>query len=563
MERRNFLAALTALGFSSTSFGGELHRKLEEKSVITLEDIESAEKVAGLTFTRKERELLFKGVKGFIENYKNIRKLKIANSVPPALHFKPLVSETEQAANWKYVEADKQEIKLPTSENEVAFSPIKTLAALIRQRKMSCRELTDLYLQRLDKYDPKLKCTISTTRERAVKLADLADKELAQGKDRGLLHGIPWGAKDLLAVKGYKTTWGARPYEDQVIDEDATVVQKLDKAGAVLNSKLTLGALAWGDVWFGGTTRNPWDPEKGSSGSSAGPASAVTAGLTGFTIGSETWGSIVSPSTVCGATGLRPTFGRVSRAGAMALSWSMDKLGPICRSVEDCALVFDAIQGKDQLDPTTTEGKFRWRRKLDKGKIKFGYLESGFKADEKSRDKEWFEFDNQTLKQMEKLGYQMIPIELPEFPVNDLGFILSAEAAAAFDQLTLSGRDDLLVRQIENAWPNVFRQARLIPAVEYIQANRARTILMQKMNEMLQKVDLYLAPSFRTNNLLITNLTGHPCVVMPNGFRKNGTPTSITFNGRMHDEELLLAVAHDYQVSTDFHLQHPDMQKLV
>ena len=563
MERRNFLAAIAALGVSSKTFGDSLFDGISADGDFTLGDVKSAEKLAGLAFSESERALLFKGLKDFLKSYKKIRELKINNSVAPALHFKPLEAAVPKSSNSGYFPLAADDVKLPTGEEEIAFSSVKLLAALIRQRKLSCRELTEVYLKRLKRYDPSLKCTISITEERALKQADAADKELAEGKDRGPLHGIPWGAKDLLSAKGYKTTWGAKPYQDQEINEDAAVVKKLDAAGAVLSAKLTLGALAWGDVWFGGTTKNPWNPEQGSSGSSAGPASAAAAGLTGFTIGSETWGSIVSPSTVCGATGLRPTFGRVSRAGAMALSWSMDKLGPICRSVEDCALVFDAIHGKDQNDPTTVDRKFRWRRRLDKGKIKVGYLEDGFQEKADSRDKEWFKFDNDTLKQMEKLGYEMVPMKLPEFPVNDLSFILSAEAAAAFDELTLSGRDDLLVRQIENAWPNVFRQARFIPAVEYIQANRARSLLMEKMNQLLTSVDLYIAPSFRTNNLLVTNLTGHPCVVLPNGFRKNGTPTSITFNGRMYDEELLLAVAHDYQQSTEFHLKHPDMSKLV
>lgn len=560
MERRNFLAALTALGVSSTVFGNDLYQKSNAED-ITLENIKAAEKVAGLSFSDEERGLLFEGVKGFIKNYQQIRNLKIENSVQPALHFKPLADDNVASGSGEYHSETAPSQKLPSTAEEIAFSPIRTLAALISSKKISARELAELYFRRMKKYDPLLKCIISLTEERALKMADEADREIAKGNYKGLLHGIPWGAKDLLSAKGYKTTWGAKPYENQEIEEDATVVTRLDQAGALLSAKLTLGALAWGDVWYGGTTKNPWNPEQGSSGSSAGPASATAAGLTGFTIGSETWGSIVSPSTICGATGLRPTFGRVSRAGAMALSWSMDKLGPICRSVEDCALVFAAIQGKDKKDPTTVAGSFTWRRKLDKKKIKVGYLADGFEKGPETRDKEWLDFDNRTLKVMAKLGYQMVPIKLPDFPVEDLGFVLSAEAAAAFDELTLSGRDDLMVRQIENAWPNVFRQARFIPAVEYIQANRARSILMAEMQKMMTEIDLYLAPSFRTNNLLVTNLTGHPCVVLPNGFRKDGTPTSITFNGRMFDEELLLAVAHEYQQETDYHLKHPDLNK--
>ncbi len=378
------------------------------------------------------------------------------------------------------------------------------------------------------------------------------DEEIAAGKYRGILHGIPFGAKDLLATKDYKTTWGATPYKDQMIDEDATVIIKLEEAGAVLCAKLTLGALAWGDVWFEGKTRNPWDTTQGSSGSSAGSASSVSAGLLPFAIGTETWGSIVSPSTVCGTTGLRPTYGRVSRRGAMALSWSMDKIGPICRNAEDLAIVFEAINGPDRIDQTLYDVPFNYEPVIDFSNLKIGYLKNDF-----DKQYDFHSQDSVTLSKLKELGAELIPIELPALPVNDLGIILSAEAGAAFDELTRSNRDDLLVRQIKDAWPNVFRSSRFIPAVEYINANRIRFLLIQQMQNLMEEIDIYIAPSWEGDNLLLTNLTGHPCVVLPNGFSEDGTPTSITFIGRLFDEGRLIAFAKKYQDTTDFNKKHP------
>ena len=346
------------------------------------------------------------------------------------------------------------------------------------------------------------------------------------------------------------------PYKDQIIDEDATVVKRLEEAGAVLLAKLTMGALAWGDVWFGGKTRNPWNPEQGSSGSSAGSAAATAAGLVGFSIGTETWGSIVSPSTRCGVTGLRPTFGRVSRYGAMALSWSMDKIGPICRSVDGCALVFNAIYGPDGKDLTVIDLPFDWNPSLDLKDIRIGYLKKAFERDYRNKKN-----DEASLKVLRSLGAELVPFDLPELPVRALSFILNAEASAAFDELTRSNRDDLLVRQIKEAWPNVFRQARFIPAVEYIQANRIRTLLIQEMAQKMKRIDVYIAPSFGDNNLLLTNLTGHPAVVVPNGFNEKGSPTSISFIGNLLEEAKTLRVAKAFQDATDFHLKHPKLEE--
>jgi len=411
-----------------------------------------------------------------------------------------------------------------------------------------------LALRRLKRFDSQLHCVITLTDELALKQAARADAEIASGNYRGPLHGIPYGAKDLLAVRGYTTTWGAMPYRDQVIDFDATVIKKLEEAGAVLVAKLSLGALAWGDVWYADTTRNPWNLKQGSSGSSAGSAAAVSAGLVPFAIGSETWGSIVSPSTRCGVTGLRPTFGRVSRAGAMALSWSMDKIGPICRTVEDCALVLEAIRGPDGVDQTVIDAPFNYTPDIDLKKLRIGYLKEDFE-----RDTTYQEQNAATLQKLRELGANPIEVELPDLPVDAMQIILSVEAAAAFDELTRSNRDDLLVRQVKNAWPNLFRSSRLIPAVEYIQANRLRTVLIGRMAELMADIDLYVSPTFEGDNLLLTNLTGHPCVVLPNGFNEDGEPTSITFIGRLYQEATLLAVAERYQDATDFHTKHPPL----
>jgi len=383
------------------------------------------------------------------------------------------------------------------------------------------------------------------------------DAELAAGKDRGILHGIPFGAKDLFSFPGYPTTWGAGAYKDQVLEETAGIIKKLEEAGAILVAKTTLGALAMGDVWFADTTRNPWNLEEGSSGSSAGSASATSAGLVPFAIGTETWGSIVSPSTRCGTTGLRPTYGRVTRSGAMALSWSMDKVGPICRSATDCAIVFDAIRGLDPADKTLFDAGFSYPGKADLSTLRIGYFKSAF--DQEYRGSK---FDKQTLQVLKKLGAELIPVELErnDLPYFALSIILEAEAAAAFDELTRSNRDTLLVRQHRYAWPNLFRTARYITAVEYIQANRIRTDLIEDYNNRLKDFDVVITPSFEGGDqLLATNLTGHPVVVLPNGFKDSGSPTSISFLGNLFDEGTILAVAAAYQEATSFNKKRPPL----
>ncbi len=524
---------------------------------ISKENISNAEKIIGLEFTDAERDSMLGNLEEQLKNYENIRKIELANSVPPAIDFNPIPVGFVFPKDQKEIKfSNYSHVKLPANKNDLAFFSIGELAELIRTKKITSTELTKFFIDRLKKYDPVLHCVITLTEKRALDQAKKMDEEIASGKYRGLLHGIPFGVKDLLATKDYKTTWGAMPYKDQLIDEDAIVVKKLENAGAVLCAKLSMGALAWGDVWFGGKTLNPWDTTQGSSGSSAGSASSVSAGLLPFAIGTETYGSIVSPSTVCGTTGLRPTYGRVSRTGAMALSWSMDKIGPICRTAEDLAIVFNAIHGLDDVDQTLYDVPFNYNPEINLKKLKVGYLKSDF-------DKQ-YDFhinDSLTLAKLKELGVKLIPVELPKFPVNDLAIILSAEAGAAFDDLTRSNRDDLLVRQIKNAWPNVFRASRFIPAVEYINANRVRYLLIQEMKKLMDEFDIIIAPSWEGDSSILTNLSGHPCVVLPNGFSKSGTPTSITFLGRLFDEGRLITFAKAYQDATDFHKKHPALFK--
>ncbi len=563
LTRRNFLAYFSGIGLGSTLLPGVLWARFqdEEEPKITMEMLDEAEGVAGLEFTEEERELMLRGLNSRLSSYEQLREVELPNGVPPALYFDPLPpGRSVEVEDGPSRRSEAKIGSVPSNLEEVAFWPLTDLAKLVETRQVTSLQLTQMYLERLKRYGPKLECVISITAELALQQARRADEEIGAGRYRGPLHGIPWGAKDLLTVKGYRTTWGAKPYEEQVLDGEATVVTRLEEAGAVLIAKLTLGALAMGDVWYDGKTRNPWNYEQGSSGSSAGSSAATAAGLVGFAIGTETLGSIISPCTRCGTTGLRPTFGRVSRTGAMALSWSMDKIGPICRSVEDCALVFEAIQGPDGLDLSVVDRPFRWDAERDVRTLRIAYVKSAFEQ-ERERQPEWKTFDEASLATLASLGIDLIPIELPDdLPVGAMRIILSAEAAAAFDELTRSGRDDLLKRQDRGAWPNSFRTSRFIPAVEYIQANRVRTLALEAMAKLMSEVDVYVVPSFGGSNLTLTNLTGHPCVVLPNGYREDGTPTSISFVGKLYGEAETLAVARAYQEATDFHLKRPALQ---
>lgn len=528
---------------------------LKEEGKITSKIISEASEIMGLEFTRSEIDSMRGDLNDLLGNYEQLRKIDLTNSVSPAFSFSailPGMKFEERRPNLIYKRPTG--VSRPQNLEDVAFWTVTQLAELIRSRQVTSVELTEMYLNRLKKYGPTLQCVITLTEDLAMKQARKADADIRSGNYKGPLHGIPWGAKDLLATNGIKTTWGGMPYKEQMFDYNATVVGKLEEAGAVLVAKLTLGALAWGDVWYGGKTKNPWNLEEGSSGSSAGPGAATSAGLVGFAIGSETWGSIISPSTRTGITGLRPTYGMVSRHGAMALSWTMDKLGPMTRSVNDAALVFNEIYGPDGLDLTVEDMPFNYNQNVSLSSLRIGYLKSEF---EKERDQK--EIDDEVIDVLWSIGAELIPIELPDFPVFAISFILSAEAAAAFDEITRSGDDDLLVRQIKQSWPNVFRQARLIPAVEYINANRARTLLMKQMVDLFKEIDVFVAPTFGGSSLLLTNLTGHPAVVVPNGFRENDTPTSITFTGNLYEDGIVLAVAGAYQDATTFHLRHPEL----
>jgi len=530
---------------------------MSKRQRLQISDLPNAEKVSGLRFTAKERALMIDGVNDQLSAYENLRAIPIDNGTPPALAFDPRLPRMTFETKQRKIRFSKIKApRLPDNLEDIAFWPVTQLAALLRAKQISSVELTKLYLDRLQRYDPTLKCVVTLTDDLALKQARRADREIARGEYRGLLHGIPYGAKDLLATRGIRTTWGAEPYRDQVPAVNATVIDRMEAAGAVLIAKLSVGALAWGDVWLDGVmTKNPWNLEEGSSGSSAGSAAATAAGLVGFAIGTETLGSIVSPSNRCRVTGLRPTFGRVSRYGAMALSWSMDKIGPIARSVEDCAIVFDAMRGPDERDRTVTAYPFNYDARLDVKQLRVGYVKSAFA---KERDNQVN--DAETLRVLKALGIKLIPIELPDFPYDALTISLSAEAAAAFDELTRSNRDELLARQVKDAWPNAFRRARLIPAVEYIQANRIRTLAMQAMQDVLHtaRIDVYLAPSF-DDDLVRTNLTGHPAVVVPNGVTPQSTSSSITFTGQLYGEAKALAIAKAYQDATDFHLRVPQL----
>ncbi|GAB3896591.1 amidase [Spirosoma agri] len=528
----------------------------DPKKPVTSEMAEVAARVFGLDFTPAERDSMLDNLNDFRADYDALRKIDLPNDIAPALYFNPLPAGFKMPVGTSSCKPSAtQKTTLPANRNDLAFYTVTQLGELIRKRQISSVELTKFFLNRLETYDPKLHCVITLTKDLALQQAERADAELKAGKYRGPLHGIPYGAKDLLAKKGYKTTWGSVPYKDQTLNLDATVIQKLEAAGAVLCAKTTLGELAWGDVWFGAMTRNPWKPETGSSGSSAGTASAVSAGLLPFGIGTETLGSIVSPSTVCGTTGLRPTFGRVSRHGAMALSWSMDKIGPITRSVEDCALVFDAIYGPDGHDPTVMAAPFRYAPLASLKGMRIGYVKKAFESTYPNRAN-----DSLTLQTLRTLGAELVPFDLPaSIAPNRISFLLGVEAAAAFDELTRSGNDDLLVRQIKNAWPNEFRSSRFVPAVEYIQANRARTKLINEMAMQFKKaaIDVYISPTNAGGNLTLTNLTGHPCVVLPNGFNRQNTPSSVTFMGQLFEEGKVLAVAKAYQDATSWHKKHP------
>ncbi len=528
----------------------------QEKGIC--DSVRGAEKLSGLDFSKANQEWLHEGLSAYLEFYRELRKYPLPNQVPPAVWFNP-IPPGKELSNYKSHEIAAaplhKKVVRPKNLNELTFWPVSDLAELIRTRQVSSLELTTFFLERLKKFNTKLNCVITFTDDLAIASAKKADADIAEGQYRGPLHGIPFGVKDLIAVKGYPTSWGAAPYKEQQFDQSAFIVDQLQNAGAILLAKLSLGELAMDDIWFGGLTRNPWDLEQGSSGSSAGSASAVSAGLLPFAIGSETWGSIVSPSTRCGVTGLRPTYGRVSRSGAMALSWTMDKLGPICRNAGDCALILNVINKKDPCDPGQFDMPFIYPIRQDIRKLRIGYLKTAFGHDTAN-----LENNVASLNAIRKMGYDLIPIKLPtDLPVQALSIILEAEAAAAFDELTRSGKIDELTRQEKGYWPDLFRRARFIPAVEYIQANRFRAQLVTEFDALFNQVDIIVSPSMDDTQSLITNLTGNPCIVVPNGLYDGKHPGSISFIGNLFAESTLISFAKTFQDATPYDEMHPPL----
>lgn len=531
---------------------------LRAQDTISKKDIVSASKLFHLQFTEKEIDTMYVGVKDNLKVYVDMHKTSTRNSVPMSLWQNPVVPglllpNKQKPIKWKM----NKQVKLPQYKPDLAFYSVSDLAALLKSKKISSVELTQFFIDRIKQYSDSLQCVISITEDLAMKQAKRADEEIAEGKYRGLLHGIPYGLKDLFSVKGTKTTWGAAPYKDQVIEEDAYVYNRLTEAGAVLVAKFTLGALAMGDYWYGGRTKNPWNLQTGSSGSSAGSASATVAGLVPFAIGTETWGSIISPSSTCGATGLRPTFGRISRTGAMALSWSLDKIGPICRSAEDAAIVFNYIHGTDGLDGSAVNLPFNYQPDTDVKKLRIGYAKNYFDLIKDTSRSEW-----KVLKTFQENGFELIPVEFPDtavYKANIMDVIISAESAAAFDELTRYNIDDELTRQGPFDWPNSFRISRLVPAVEYVNANRMRYQLQQKIHAALKDIDVLICPTRGSGNQsAITNLTGQPVVCTPTGFdKRTGLPTSISFIGNLYDEAAILSTAKFYQSITEWETIHP------
>ena len=564
--RRRFLAYFSGIGLTSTLFPGLLWGRMQEAADgrITPQMIRVAEQMAGLEFSAEERDAILERVNQNLERFEAMREISLHNSDFPALEFNPVLPGMQfESEREPFTMSPTPAVEAPPNLEEAAFWPVTRLSQLIRSRQVSSLDLTRMYLGRLKRFDPQIRCVITLTEDLALRLARRADQEIAAGRYRGPLHGIPWGVKDLAAARGYKTTWGAAPYKDQTFDYDSTVVQRLEEAGAVLLAKLSTGEMARGDIWFGGQTKNPWNPAIGPGGSSAGSAAATSAGLVGFSLGTETRGSISRPSTNCGLSGLRPTFGRISRYGVMALTFSMDKVGPMCRSVEGCALVFDALYGPDGKDLVVVDHPFNWDPDQDVTRLKLGYIRSAFEAERRVPEEK--ANDEATLEKLGTMGFDLRPVEFPDYPQDLQRIILYSEAAAAFDELTRSGRDKLLA--VQEAWPKSFREARMIPAVEYIQALRLRKLLMKEMEHLFSEVDALVVPTGPSapaddpagKNIPLTNMTGHPAVVVPNGLTASGIPTSISFLGRLYREAEILALAKNYQDVTGFHENHPEL----
>lgn len=588
VRRRRFLAALPAAVAGSLA-APAIARQQQPPPRIDAPTLDCAERIFGVDFTAAEEEAVARDVSRNLDSFEQLRDIRIPLDTEPALTFRPYLpgrkpkpGATPGAAIGVRFQA---RVARPSSLEDLAFLPITALAPLVKRRDVSSTDLTTMYLARLKKYGTQLNCVVTLTEELALEQAARADREIRDGRYKGPLHGIPWGAKDLFATKGIPTTWGAGPFQHQVFDHDATIVQRLHDAGAVLVAKLSMGALARGDNWFRGQTRNPWNPSRGSSGSSAGPGSATAAGLVGFAIGTETRGSIISPAAENGVTGLRPTYGRVSRHGAMALSWTMDKIGPMCRSVEDCALVFNQIYGPDGQDDTVVDAPFVWNPTLPLSKLRIGYVRSEFdpppaagsggpagvppagraggppalSPEELQRQREArLKIFNDVLEVYRKAGARLEAIDIPANITGiagTIGFVLGTEGAAAFDDLT-RGKD--IGDPSLGSWPNTFRTHRFVPAVEYIRAQRARTLLMREMDKLMSQYDAFLSPT-TSATLGVTNLTGHPAIALKAGFFDN-RPVELMVTGRLYDEATMLRIALAFERGTGWHLKNPTLE---
>jgi Asp-tRNA(Asn)/Glu-tRNA(Gln) amidotransferase A subunit family amidase len=564
LNRRRFFECLSALGLGCTLLPDALVVAAQDAETVTVEMIEAAQKIAGVSFTREEQQSIaarLNASSGYLKGFAFLRTANLGNSAQPAIVFNPVPPGKVPPTGPRFLKRPERVVVRPPTDEALAFLPVTHLAKLVETRQVKPSELTELYLSRLTKYDPALHCVVSLTADLARAQAREADAEIAAGRYRGPLHGLPFGLKDLFAVRGTKTTWGMSPYKDRVIDADATVYTRLREAGAILVAKLSSGAMALTAQWFGGVTRNPWNTQQDASGSSAGPGSATAAGLVAFSVGSDTGGSIIQPAARNGITGMRPTFGRVSRYGAMALAWTQDTVGPMCRSAEDCALVFDAIYGPDGKDNSILDVPFGWDSTADVTKLRVGYLRSAFRDDappqpglSASAQAGTRRNNEEALRVIRSLGVEAVPFDLPEVAIEAIDFIRYAETAAAFDDLTRNGT----LREVEHGpeqspRPAEIRPARFIPAVEYIQANRYRLRVMEQMDAAMTGLDLFIGA-----NLLLTNRTGHPVISVPNGSFE-GSPTGLQLTGKLFGEPELLLLAHAFQSRTDHHLKHPSL----
>jgi Asp-tRNA(Asn)/Glu-tRNA(Gln) amidotransferase A subunit family amidase len=541
---KKFLLAIFLISFESGN----------AQDSVTNTQVTGAEKMFGLNFTQPKRDSMMGGLNDRVKTYNYLHAQNISNDLPFPLWYSPLIPGMVVPHKQLPVQFNiPEKVQLPADRSQLAYYSIPQLASLIKNKKISSEQLTRFFLDRLKRFGPQLHCVIEITEDIAIKQAKKADAEIASGKYRGPLHGIPYGIKDLFAVAGTHTTWGTPPYKNQKINQTAFVAAQLEKAGAILVAKLSLGELAMDDVWFGGLTRNPWDTTKGSGGSSAGSSSATAAGLVPFAIGTETYGSIVDPSMRCGVTGLRPTYGSIAKTGAMALAWTSDKIGPISRSAEDDAIIFYYIHGADQEDGSSIQFAFNYTGSVDFKKLKIAYISNYIDTLPANST------EKHTLMVLKEMGATITPLYFPDSLHGDelLSLIVGAESAAAFDELTRSYADDQMVQQAKDRWPNTFRTSRFVPAVEYITACRLRYRIMKKMDPVIDAYDIIITPPETGDQLAITNLTGNPSITLPNGFLPNGLPASISFIGKHFGEANLLAFAKAYQEHTRFNLKHP------